>query len=167
MKKVENGLYVSVDYTLRLENGDIFDTTLGHLPMEIKMGEGKLIKRFEDALLGMGLNESKTIALSPEEGYGEKNQSAIHSFTAAEIPVGFNPEKGKTFTLTAPDGQTIPARVTHVENGNITVDLNHPLAGENLIFDIQVVNISDVPTQGPPEATPDQGPESGPSPGWF
>ena len=149
MKKVEKDLFVSVDYTLKLENGDIIDTTLGHLPMEIKAGEGKFLQRFEDALLGMAINESKTITLSPSEGYGEKNPDAIHTFTKDEIPEGFAPEEGFVFTLNAPDGGEIPARVIHVDDEKIILDLNHPLAGENLIFDIQVVNISETSTQAP------------------
>jgi peptidylprolyl isomerase len=149
MEKVENGLFVSVDYTLKLENGEVVDTTLGHLPMEIKAGEGKLLKRFEEALLGMSLNEAKTITLSPVEGYGEKDPDAIHSFTKEEIPEGFNPEAGQIFTLKAPDGREVPARVVHVDGEKVILDLNHPLAGENLIFDIQVVNISATPTQAP------------------
>lgn len=147
MEKVENGKFVSVNYTGKLENGEVFDTSEGRAPLEVQMGAGNIIKGFEDALEGMALNETKNITLSPGEAYGERNEEHVHSFPRSEVPSDMNPEVGQMVALTAPDGQQIPANISHVDDEKITVDLNHPLAGKTLKFDIEVVGISDTPTQ--------------------
>ncbi|MBU0996352.1 MAG: peptidylprolyl isomerase [Proteobacteria bacterium] len=149
MRKVENGMFVSVDYTGTLENGEIFDSSQGRNPLEVEMGAGNLIKGFETELMGMSLNEKKTFSLSPEDAYGEVSDDAVHSFSRTEIPPELNPQVGQTLALTTPNGQQIPAKVTHVDDEKVIVDLNHPLAGQKLTFDIEIVGISDTPTQAP------------------
>lgn len=151
MKTVKDGLFVSIDYTARLENGDILNTTLGHLPLEVKIGAGNLTKSFEDALLGMKLNDARTITLSPEDAYGERDEEAVYAYSKTEIPPEVKPEVDQIFTVSAPDGRKIPARITRVDADEVVVDLNHPLAGKTLIYDIQIVNISETPTQAPSE----------------
>ena len=113
------------------------------------MGAGQLIKGFENALLGllMALNEKKVFTLEPEDAYGTRSEEHVHSFSKNEIPPEMNPEVGQTVGLTSPDGQQIPAQITEVSEEQITVDLNHPLAGEALTFDIEIVGISKDPTQ--------------------
>lgn len=147
MENVENGHFVSVEYTGTLKNGDIFDTSSGRQPLEVQMGEGQLIKGFENALLGMALNEKKVFTLEPEDAYGVRNDDNVHSFARNEVPAEMNPEEGQTVVLTSPDGQQIPAQITNVTEEQVTVDLNHPLAGEALTFDIEIVGISKTPTQ--------------------
>jgi len=80
VEKVENGIYVSVDYKGTLENGQVFDTSQGRQPLEIKMGAGHLIKGFENELMGMALNEKKVFTLAPEDAYGQRDESLTHSF---------------------------------------------------------------------------------------
>jgi peptidylprolyl isomerase len=108
-----------------------------------------MIKGFEAAVMGMSLDEKKMFTLSPEEAYGERDESRIHEFPRAEIPPEITPELGQTLALTSPEGHHIPARVAAVDDEKVTFDLNHPLAGQSLTFEVEVVGISDTPTQQP------------------
>ena len=147
METVSNGLFVSVDYTGTLENGEIFDTSKGRQPLEIQMGAGQLISGFESALMGMALNESKVFTLKPEDAYGHRDDKQTYTFQRSELPANMNPEEGQVIGLTNSDGQQFPAYITKVDDDQVTVDLNHPLAGEKLTFDIKVVGISETRTQ--------------------
>jgi peptidylprolyl isomerase len=147
MKKVKNGLFVQVDYTGSLTNGEVFDTSNGRKPLEIQMGEGQLIQGFENALIDMAVDEEKTFTLTPEEAYGQRDENLIHDFPRANIPPEVNPKVGQTVAMTTSDGRQLPARITKVDDQNVTVDLNHPLAGESLTFDIKIVSITDEATQ--------------------
>jgi peptidylprolyl isomerase len=150
MEKVENGLYVQVEYHGTLTDGQVFDSSRGRQPLEVKMGCGQLIQGFENALMGMSVNEKKTVTLTPEEAYGHRDEDRKRSFSKAEIPPQMNPQVGQTVGLSAPNGQQVPATITEVTNEAVTVDLNHPLAGETLVFDIQVLGITETPTQEAP-----------------
>ena len=147
MNTVENGLFVSVEYTGTLNNGEIFDTSRGRRPLEVEIGTGSLIRGFEDELMGMTLNEKKTFTIKPEEAYGLRNEDYVRTFARAEIPAEINPEVGQILALNTEKGHQIPARVTHIDDEKMVVDMNHPLAGEALTFDIEVIGISDTPTQ--------------------
>jgi peptidylprolyl isomerase len=147
VEKVENGSFVSVDYKGILENGQVFDTSHGRQPMEIQMGARQLIKGFENELMGMALNEKKVFTLAPEDAYGQRDEDQTQSFPRSEVPPGINPRVGMTIGLTTPEGQQVPARIVHVDDEKLTFDLNHPLAGESLTFEIEVVGISSTPTQ--------------------
>ncbi len=147
MQKVENGLYVSVDYTGTLDSGEVFDSSKDRGPLEVHMGAGNMIPGFESALMDMTLNESKTFTLSPEEAYGHRDDSRTYDFSKSEIPQGMEPEVGQILALTNPDGQQIPARVDRMDEETVFFDLNHPLAGESLTFAVQVLGISETAVQ--------------------
>ena len=149
MQKVETGKFVSVNYTGTLENGEQFDSSEGRAPLEFKVGAGQMIKGFESAVMDMALNEKKTITLAPEEAYGQRDEQQTHEFPRAQVPPEVDPQVGQTLALTSPEGQQIPARIMAVDDEKITFDLNHPLAGETLTFKVEVVSISDTPTQQP------------------
>lgn len=149
MQKVENGMFVSVTYTGTLGSGDVFDSSDGRPPLEFQTGEGQLIKGFENAVMGMSLNEKKEFTLSPEEAYGVRDENHVHDFPRSELPAGMAPKVGDTVGFSTPDGQQIPARLIKMDDENLTFDLNHPLAGESLTFAIEVVGISDTATQQP------------------
>ena len=149
MQKVEDGMFVSVNYTGTLDNGDVFDTSEGRQPLEFKTGAGQLIKGFEDAIMGMSLNEKKEFTLTPQEAYGERDENQTHEFPRGELPDGVDPKVGDTVAFTTPEGQQIPARLIEMDDEKLTFDLNHPLAGLSLTFAIEVVGISDTPTQQP------------------
>lgn len=147
MQEVKSGMYVSVDYTGTLGNGEQFDSSEGNPPLEFKVGEGQVIKGFEEAVLGMTLNEKKTFTIPPEEAYGQRDESFTYEIPTADIPSEMAPQVGQTLALRSPDGREIPARISAMDDDKITFDLNHPLAGESLTFEIQVKSISDTPTQ--------------------
>lgn len=149
MEKVKNGLYVQVDYTGTLSDGEVFDTSNGRPPLEVLMGAGQLIQGFENALMGMEVDEKKTFTLSPEDAYGLHDENLVRNFPRADIPPEMDPQVGQAVTMTTQEGRQIPARITEVDDQKVTVDLNHPLAGKSLTFDIKVVGITNEATQNP------------------
>jgi len=149
MEKVETGQFVSVHYKGTLQNGEVFDTSEGRHPLEVQIGAGQIISGFENALMGMSLNEKKVFTLDPENAYGQKDESLTHSFPRADVPAEINPEVGQTVALATQEGQQVPALITEVDDEKVVVDLNHPLAGQTLTFDIEVVGISATATQDP------------------
>jgi peptidylprolyl isomerase len=149
MQKVEDGMYVSVNYTGTLADGKQFDSSEGRAPLEFKVGAGQMIQGFEAEVMGMSLNEKKVFTLAPEDAYGQRDESHKHEFPRAEIPSEITPEVGQTLALTSPEGHHIPAQVVAVDDEKVTFDLNHPLAGQSLTFEIEIVSINDTPTQQP------------------
>ena len=147
MEKVENGMFVSVHYKGTLQNGDVFDTSEDRNPLEVQMGAGQLSPGLEKALAGMSLNEKKVLTIEPEEAYGHVDKSLTHSVPKSDVPPEINPEVGQIVALTSPEGQQVPAQIIEVDDEKVVLDLNHPLAGETLTFDIEVVGISKTPTQ--------------------
>jgi len=147
MTKVQNDLYVSVEYKGTLENGEVFDTSEGRQPLEIQMGAGQLISGFENQLMGMSLNEKKTFTLEPEEAYGEKKEGLTQSFEKSQLPPDVNLEMGQMIALQTQEGQHVPATVIGITDKEFVVDVNHPLAGKKLTFEIEIVGISEAPQQ--------------------
>jgi peptidylprolyl isomerase len=149
MEKVENGMFVSVDYKGTLQNGEVFDTSSGRQPLEVQMGAGEVIKGFEKALVGMALSEKKSFTIEPEDAYGQRDESLKRVFTRAEVPPDLDLQVGKVVGIRSQEGQQILAKIVQVDDENVTADMNHPLAGEVLHFEIEVVGISSTPTQDP------------------
>ena len=147
MKKVENGLYISIDYTGTLQNGEVFDSSQKRQPLEVQVGVGQLIKGFERELMGMSINQKKSFTLSPEDAYGHRDESLTRDFARSDFPADLEPQVGMTIGLQTAEGRRMPALITHLDEEKLSVDLNHPLAGESLNFDIEVVGISPTPTQ--------------------
>ena len=143
MGKVEDGHFVQVHYKGTLENGDVFDTSEGRAPLEFQVGKSQVVPGFENAIKGMELNEKKTFNLSPAEAYGERNDSLIQSFARKDVPPDFKPEVGQTVALHAENGQQVPAIIIEMDEEQIKVDINHPLAGKALTFEIEIAGISD------------------------
>ena len=149
VEKVKKDVYVSVHYNGTLENGEVFDSSRGRHPLEVQMGAGQVIEGFERELMGMSLNEKKSFTLDPDEAYGRRDDSLTHDFPRSEVPAGMDLEVGMMIGLQTDEGQQVPAQVVDVDDDKVTVDLNHPLAGESLTFEIEVVGISETPTQKP------------------
>jgi peptidylprolyl isomerase len=149
LEKAENGNYISVEYTGKLKDGQVFDTSEGRQPMEVHIGAGQMIPGFEAQLMGMALNEKKVFTLSPEEAYGQRNDDLMQSVPRSEVPPDMDVTVGMVVGLMTQDGKRIPARIVQLDEEELTMDLNHPLAGESLTFEIEVVGISDTPTQEP------------------
>ena len=152
MEKVENGLFVQVAYKGTLDDGQVFDSSEGRDPLEVSMGAGMMIPGFEAALMDMAVGEKKTFTLAAEDAYGEHMAERLMDFPVAEIPEGMNPEVGQTIGLTTNEGQQMPALITHVDEEKVSLDLNHPLAGKALTFDIEVLTISKESAQKPAPA---------------
>jgi len=141
MKKVETTSKVKVHYTGRLEDGTIFDTSIaeGREPLEVELGLGQLIKGFENGLIDMMEGEKKTIELSIEDSYGEPKPEFISEVPKSNVPEGI--QVGESLQGMGPKGP-VNVKVVSVNEETVTLDANHPLAGKNLIFDLEVVNIS-------------------------
>ncbi len=146
MKTVKDGHYVKVFYTGRFENGEIFDSTENCHPLEVHVGTGDVIKGFEDALMGMALNERKTFTLDPDDAYGRRDEALVHTFDRSELPADFHPEVEEVIVLETEEGGQTLATVKQVGEQEVIVDLNHPLAGKSLTFDIEVNEINDEPS---------------------
>ena len=141
-KVVAKGSRVSVDYVGKLEDGTVFDSTEGKQPIEFVAGSGQVIKGFDYAVFGMKKGESKKITILPAEGYGPRDEKLRQEVPRSVFPPEMKLEKGMGFSFKTPEGQMIHAAITDVINETITLDLNHPLAGRTLVFDIKVVDIS-------------------------
>ncbi|MBU2639243.1 MAG: peptidylprolyl isomerase [Nanoarchaeota archaeon] len=142
---VKDGDKVGVEYEGKLENGEVFDSSKhgehSH-PLEFEVGKGQVIKGFDEAVLGMEEGEEKEVTIKPEEGYGPRNEQLVKKFPKDKLPADQEPKEGMMLAVGLPDGRKIPARITKVEEKEIEVDLNHPLAGKVLIFKIKVVKIN-------------------------
>lgn len=137
---IAKGNTIKVHYEGTLDDGTVFDSsfTRGE-PLEFTVGAGQLIAGFDEAVIGMSVNEEKTIHLEAAEAYGEWNPDAVRRFPRDQYPSGQTPEKGMTVGLSLPNGQQIPAVITEVTEDEVALDLNHPLAGKALNFRIQIV----------------------------
>jgi FKBP-type peptidyl-prolyl cis-trans isomerase 2 len=133
---------VKVHYTGKLATGEIFDSSINRAPLEFTMGTGQLIPGFENGVLGMAINEKKTIVIPCAEAYGESIAEMIQEVPKSQLPPDLTPEVGMGLTTTTPDGHEIQLVVTEVNETSIVVDANHPLAGQDLTFEIEVVEIN-------------------------
>jgi FKBP-type peptidyl-prolyl cis-trans isomerase SlpA len=141
MKKVKNTDTVIVHYTGKLEDGSIFDSSLneGREPLTAILGQGQLIKGFEDGLIDMSEGEKKTVEIPCEQAYGEVNEQLISEVSKSQVPEGI--EVGQMLQGMGPMGP-INVTVVEVTEESVKVDANHPLAGKKLIFDLEVVSIN-------------------------
>lgn len=139
---IKKGNTVKVHYTGTLEDGSVFDSSEGGEPLQFEVGAGQLIKGFDEAVIGMQTGEEKTIKLPPEQAYGTHEPELTKKIPRASLPQDRAPEVGMILGLSTPDGQQIPARIIEVTQADITIDLNHPLAGKTLNFKIKVVEVA-------------------------
>ncbi|MEK6850605.1 MAG: peptidylprolyl isomerase [Nanoarchaeota archaeon] len=145
---VKKGDKVKVDYEGKLESGEIFDSSKhgdhSH-PLEFTVGSRQVIKGFDDALIGMKINEEKEIKITPEDGYGHPKKEIVKEMpikVLPPLPDGGKPEEGMALLLSTPSGQKFPAKIAKITKTNVTLDLNHPLAGKTLIFKIKLIGIN-------------------------
>lgn len=132
---------VKVHYTGKLADGEVFDTSEGKEPIEFTLGQGQLIPGFEKGLIDMKLNEKKTINMTKDDAYGEVNETLIQEVKKTDLPQDMEPKVGMGLVSKSPDGQEINLMVVEVKEETIVIDGNHPLAGRDLIFDLEVVEI--------------------------
>ena len=141
MGQVKEGDVVRVHYTGTLTNGEQFDSSVGKDPLEFTVGAGQMIKGFDAAMPGMAVGEKKTINIAPEDAYGVKNEEAIIEFPKEHVPAYMKLEPGMQLTLSDQAGNPVPVVVMAVKDDVIILDANHFLAGEALVFDIELVEI--------------------------
>jgi peptidylprolyl isomerase len=139
---VENGNAVSVHYVGTLSDGSVFDDSRARgESIEVTVGSGQLIPKFEEALVGMEAGQKKSIVIPAEEAYGPTNPDAFTTVSTENFPAGFEFEVGGVVQGQSESGMPVVARITSLENDDVTLDMNHPLAGKNLSFDIEVLSI--------------------------
>ncbi len=141
MAQAKSGDRVRVHYSGFLEDGTVFDSSLDRDPLEFTLGEGMVIKGFEDAVLGMNEGESKTISIPSDEAYGPYRDDLVAVVERRMVPPDIDPKVGLVLQLRTPDGQVTDVVVTEVTDETITIDANHPLAGKDLIFEIKLMEI--------------------------
>jgi peptidylprolyl isomerase len=141
MKQVKEGDLVKVHYTGKLTTGEQFDSSVGREPLEFTVGAGQMIRGFDAALPGMNVGEKKTINIAAADAYGERSEEAVIEFPKTNVPEDMKLEPGMQLTLSNQDGQPVPVVVRDIKEDVVVLDANHFLAGEELIFDIELVEI--------------------------
>ncbi len=141
-KEVKQGDVVSVHYTGKLENGSIFDSSMEKDPITFKIGEESIIPGLENALLGMQEGETKSITISSEEAYGPHMKELVSDVNKENFPTDISPELGLQLELKQPEGPSIIVTITHIADDTVTLDANHPLAGKDLHFEIELLKIA-------------------------
>ena len=145
MQQVKNGDTVKVHYHGRLSDGTTFDSSDGREPLEFEVGSGMVIKGFDDGVVGMEVGDKRTLEIPADEAYGDKNPDMLVEFPKEQFPEDMKPEVGMRLNMTNGGGQVIPVVITEVKDESVILDANHPLAGEDLVFDIELVDISGKP----------------------
>jgi FKBP-type peptidyl-prolyl cis-trans isomerase SlyD len=138
---VSDGLAVGLEYTLRLDDGEIIDSSASRGSLDFLQGEGQIIPGLEQALYGMAVGEKKSVVVEPGDGYGPRDSMALHQIPLDAFPSDVNPEPGMALELLDSSGEPVLAYVAEVDPDSALVDLNHPLAGETLYFDVKIATL--------------------------
>ena len=141
MSQAKSGDTVKIHYTGTLSDGSTFDSSAGRDPLEFVLGSGQVIPGFDTAVEGMAVGDSKNVQIAPEDAYGPRHEQLIQEVPKTALPDDMTPEVGMGLQSQTPDGQVMQLTVTEVGDATITVDANHPLAGQTLNFDIELVAI--------------------------
>ena len=141
MSQIKTGDTVKVHYTGKLADGSEFDSSINKEPMQFKIGEGKLIPGFEQAVVGMSVGEKNTFTIPSTEAYGERRDDMNVNVEKEKLPDDLEPELGQQLQIQQQDGNAIPVVIADVTDTHVTLDANHPLAGEDLTFEIEVVEV--------------------------
>lgn len=142
MSKVKDGDTVKVHYTGSLEDGSVFDSSENKEPLEFTLGSGQIIPGFEKAVEGMGEGDTTKVTIPSDEAYGEVRDDLVIAVSKDNLPEDVTPEVGMQLQLNQPDGQAVPVRITNIKEEEVTLDANHPLAGKDLVFEIEVVEVN-------------------------
>lgn len=141
MQQVKNGDKVRVHYHGKLTNGETFDSSEGREPLEFEVGAGMVIKGFDDGVTGMSVGEKKTVNIPVDNAYGPRNDEMVIEFPKDRLPQDMQLEEGMPLMMSNGSGQQFQVVVVEVKDDIVVLDANHPLAGEDLIFDIELVEI--------------------------
>ena len=142
MAQAKSGDTVKVHYTGKLEDGTTFDSSVDSNPLEFTIGGGQIIKGFEEGVVGMAEGDSKKVEIPFAEAYGPHREEMVVEVDKEQFPDHLTPEVGQELELRQEDGQSLIVVITNVTDENVTLDANHPLAGKDLTFDIELVEIA-------------------------
>jgi FKBP-type peptidyl-prolyl cis-trans isomerase 2 len=138
---VQSGDTIKIHYHGRLSDGSTFDSSAGRTPLEFTVGSGAVIKGFDDGVQGMIIGEKKTIEIPFTEAYGPEDPTMIIEFPVEQLPADLVPEMGMQLNMNNSSGEQFPVTITGITEQNIILNANHPLAGKDLIFDLELVEI--------------------------
>lgn len=139
--KVQDNHTIRVHYKGTLTDGTLFDSSEGRDPLEFTVGSGQVIPGFDTAVRDMAVGESKSFLIPCDDAYGQRDERLIQQVERSLLPAELNPEVGMMLASTLPNGEQIPVKVSEVSDAHIVIDANHPLAGQDLNFEIQLVEI--------------------------
>ena len=140
MTQAQTGQTVKVHYTGTLDDGTQFDSSVGSEPLQVTLGNGEVIPGFEKGIEGMRVGEKKQVHIPSDEAYGESHETLIQEIGRDQMPPDIEPEVGQQFQVEGPSGPMI-LTVTDVSDDAVTMDGNHPMAGKNLNFELELVDI--------------------------
>jgi len=138
----KDGDTVKVHYTGTLENGEVFDTSEEREPLEFTLGQGQLIPGFEKAVIGLNVGDSTKVDIPSVEAYGEMREDLVINVPKDQLPADVEPQVGMQLQVNQPNGQPVPVRITGISDTELTLDANHPLAGKDLSFEIELVEVA-------------------------
>ena len=142
MQQVKNGDTIKIHYKGRLDDGTVFDSSEGRDPLQFTVGGGMVIPGFDAGVKDMGIGDKKTIHIPAAEAYGETQDHLIMEFPIDQFPPDMKPEAGMQLNMSDNRGQAIPVVITEVKDDTVMLDANHQLAGKDLIFDLELVEIN-------------------------
>lgn len=146
MAEAKNGDAVKIHYTGKLGDGTVFDSSAGREPLEFTIGDGQVIPGFERMVIGMAPGDTKTSTIGKQDAYGERSDEMVFRVERSQLPPDLNPEVGQELYMQQPNGMALPVLVIDTDETSITIDANHPLAGEDLTFEVQLVSIDSPPS---------------------
>ena len=141
MGQAKFGNKIKIDFTGKLESGEVFATTKNHEPLELEIGSGFAFKKLEEAIVGMQTGETKSIEIQPEDGFGQRDDSLVITADKVSLPKEVTPQVGLKLIAKDPSGENKKLTIIDMDETTVTLDANHPLAGETLFFDVELLEI--------------------------
>jgi peptidylprolyl isomerase len=141
MSQAKSGDLVHVHYTGKLDDDSVFDSSRGRDPLTFELGKGQVVPGFEKAVSGMEEGEKKTVTIASDDAYGPRLDQLVITAPRENLPDGYDPKVGEIMRLEARDGRKLDVMITHADEKSVQMDGNHPLAGQDLTFDIELVKI--------------------------
>jgi FKBP-type peptidyl-prolyl cis-trans isomerase 2 len=142
MTQAQTGSTVKIHYTGKLNDGKVFDSSKGKEPMEFKIGEGTVIQGLERAVIGMKEGDTKTATIPAQEAYGAYSENLVVELDRSRLPDDIKPRVGQLLKVKSTDGEEYNVTLSKVSENSVTLDANHPLAGKDLTFDLEIVEVT-------------------------